>query len=488
MTLAQRAVRGAAMVLAGSYTNMALGMIYGIVIARLLGKEPFGILAGAMFFFAVFDLRGKLGLDYAFINRQPTTDALIATHLTLQVGASAITFAFVAITAALISRLSYPAATAPVMIVLAGAMIIEAAGATARAALEKELVFARSTVVITGALLLSYLIAIGLAMRGYAYWALVGQVVVNATVSSTGFWWAYRRTGRRPSIRFSFSSPLASWMLRFGTTMAIGSIATVVLLQFDNFLVLTFVGTAAAGAYVYAYKIAQWPTGLVTHIVARASLPTYAKLQTDPVRLSRAFEMSLWLILMAALPIALAIFVTAPEFISLLYGDEWLPSVIPLRYLVGYSVLRPLLDDTGALFTAVGQPQRFTATVVIQAIALVMLATPLTILYGSAGTALGVGMSFVIGIVFTYYFVTRTIPIKLIPLFLPPVFATLSSAILGLWFNQLPIFTNWPLWLIVLVKGSAVATTFITVMLIIQGRTAVDRVRYMWALLRKPAG
>ena len=488
MTLAQRAVRGTAFVLASSYTNMAIGMASGIIMARLLDPGHFGIFAGAMFFFTLLDLRGKLGLDYAFIHCQPTTDSLVGTHWALQVGASLITLIAVAMTATVVTRLDYAAATAPIMIALAGAMIVEAAGATARAALEKELVFGRSTIVVTGALLLSYAAAIGLAAQGYAFWALVGQVTVNAVVSSAGFWWAYRRLGRRPSLLFSFDRALAGWMLRFGATVALGAVATVILLQFDNFLVLTFVGSAAAGYYVQAYKVAQWPTGLVTHIVARASLPTYAKLQDDPRRLSKAFELSLWLILTAAVPIALAIFVSAPDFLTLLYGEKWLPSAVLLRYLIVYSVLRPLLDDTGALFAAIGQPRRITLVLISQAVTLVAVATPLTLTLGAAGTAVGVGVAFVVGIGLTYWFVSKTLIINLVRVFAPPTLATISTLALYWILTHLVDLNVLPLLLRVLGKGGFAAGVFFAIILLLEQRALFERIGYIWRLLRsRPA-
>src|SRR5574341_1944067 len=85
--IAYRAVRGALYVLAGSYTNMAMGIVYGIVMARLLDPQHFGVFALAMFFYGLLDVRGKLGLDYAFIHRQPATAELVATHWVLQTGA-----------------------------------------------------------------------------------------------------------------------------------------------------------------------------------------------------------------------------------------------------------------------------------------------------------------------------------------------------------------------------------------------------------------
>jgi len=372
------------------------------------------------------------------------------------------------------------------MMALAGAMLIEAAGTTARAGLEKELVFGRSTTVITGSLALSYLGAIGLALKGYTYWALVGQVTLNAALSSLGFWWAYRRVGQRPSIRISFDPELARWMLRFGGTLAIGAVATLLLLQFDNFLVGTFVSAATLGYYAQAYKVAQWPTGLVTHIIARVSLPTYAKLQADPLRLSKAFELSLWLILLAALPLALAIFATAPDFLRLLYGDKWLPSAPLLRFLIGYSVLRPLLDDTGALFTAIGQPKRITVVLIAQALTLVLAATPLTLAYGAVGTAIGVGIAFVVGIGLTYFFVSRTLPIKLARLFFPAALAAVISLVIYFSLTRLVNLNLLPLLIRVPLKGGSIAGIFLGTIWLIERNTFQEHLSYLRRLLVAP--
>jgi len=484
VSLAQRAVRGTAYILVSSYANMGLGIIYWMIMARLLDPDQVGIFTLSMFFFTLLDLRGKLGLDYAFIHRYPTTDTLIATHWTLQTAVSGITLLVTTVVGVIAPRLGYPSAVTPIVIALAGTMLIEAAGTTARAALEKELVFARSTAVITGSLFLSYLAAIALAARGYAYWALVGQVAVNAALSSVGFWWAYRWLGHRPSMRFSFDRAIARWMLRFGATLALGSLATVVLLQFDNFLVGTFIGTAALGYYAQAYKVAQWPTGLVTHIVARASLPTYAKLQADPVRLGKAFEMSLWLILSVASPIALAIFVSAPDFLILLYTDKWLPSAVLLRFLIGYSVLRPLLDDTGALFSALGRPKRITVVLVSQAVTLALVATPLTLALGAIGTAIGVGIAFVVGIGLTYRFVSQTIPINLIRLFLPPVVAAIGSVIFYLAVASFIDLNAIPLLFRVIVKGGMAGSVFFAIVIVLERRVLFERIGYIVRLLR----
>ncbi len=487
MSVAQRAVHGALYVLAGSYTNMGMGIVYGIIMARLLEPEHFGIFALAMFFVSLLDVRSKLGLDYAFIHRQPTTSELLSTHWTLQILAAVSTFALVTLVSAVLTQMNYPNATPVLAIALASVLMVEAIGTTARAELEKELVFSSTTVVTTASFFFSYIVAIALALRGSTYWALVAQVAVNASLNTLGFWWAYRRRMSLENFRFRFDSATARWMLRFGAVLALGAVATAILLQFDNFLVGTFVSTAALGFYAQAYKVAQWPTGLVTHIVSRAALPTYAKLQNDAARLAKAFEMTLWLILTLATPLALAIFVSAPDFLRLIYGDKWLPSAILLRFLIGYSVLRPLLDDTGALFTAIGQPRRITTVLVMQAVTLVICATPLTLRFGAVGTAIGVGIAFVVGIALTYRFVAQTLVIDLLRLFYQPSLAAMGSVASYFLLTQLFDFNTLPLFVSVILKGGIVASLFLAISLLLQQRALFVRLGYIWRLMRSEA-
>lgn len=485
--IAQRAVRGALYVLAGSYTNMGMGIVYGIIMARLLEPEHFGIFALALFFVSLLDVRGKLGLDNALIHRQPTTSELLTTHWTLQILSAAATLALVTLASAIITQLNYPNVTPLIAITLASALIVEAIGTTARAELEKELVFSSTTVVTTTSFFFSYLIGIILALRGLTYWALVGQVVVNTLMNTVGFWWAYRRRVPQADFHFRFDSEIARWMLRFGAVLTLGAVATTVLLQFDNFLVGTLVSAAALGFYAQAYKVAQWPTGLVTHIVSRAALPTYAKLQNDATRLAKAFEMTLWLILTLATPLALAIFASAPDFLRLIYGDKWLPSAILLRFLIGYSVLRPLLDDTGALFSALGRPRQITIVLVVQALTLVICATPLTLWFGAVGTAVGVGIAFVVGIALTYRFVAQTVAIDLVRLFFHPTLAAVGSLAIYYVFTQWFDFNALPLFVSVILKGGIVASLFLVISMALQQRALFDRIGYIWRLMRSSA-
>lgn len=104
--------------------------------------------------------------------------------------------------------------------------------------------------------------------------------------------------------------------------------------QFDNFLIGTFVGATTLGFYDRAYRTSQWPNILLTAALIRVGYLTFAKVQNDIPRLTHAVRLCIWVITTLGTPMALAIFFSAPDLVTVLYTEKWLPSA-PFFALLG---------------------------------------------------------------------------------------------------------------------------------------------------------
>jgi lipopolysaccharide exporter len=257
-----------------------------------------------------------------------------------------------------------------------------------------------------------------------------------------------------------------------------------VAMSFDNFLVGTFVSLAALGFYDRAYRLAEWPNKLVTSVVTRTAFYTYANLQNDVVRLQKTVTMLSWLLAVITIPIALVIFATAPDLIALLYGERWLPSAIFLRLLVVYSLIRPMLDNAGSLLVATGHPRRGTLISIIHASSLILIATPLTLAYGTIGTCVGVGIAFIIALGLAAWQVRRTLPLRLFEIWFAPVSAATCAGLAFAIFANGLVMGNLPLVVRVIVEAGFVGLVFFAALFIIQPRQFIERSRYVWQLLR----
>lgn len=483
--LASRVVRGGLWVALSSYLNVGFGFLANLVLTRLLAPEHFGIFALAGFFASLINLRPKAGINHAFAQRQEMSGALVGTHLVLDVGAGLASLALAGLAVPVLRALGYGADVAWVVVALAAVGVSDSFMGTAWVLLDRELDFGRTSLVTSLAFPLSYLPAFWLALRGGGYWSLIAQNAAYALLLLVGMWWMARR--RLPHIwrlHWRFDPQVARSLLRFGAMVGAATMAGMFLTQFDNFLVGTFVSVAVLGFYDRAYRIAQWPSTLVTSVVNRAAFYTYARVQDDPARLQKTVTMTLWLITTLALPFALAIFAAAPDLVSLLYGPRWLPAVPFVRFLVVYSLLRPLLDLVGSLFVAVGRPKRATAVSGVQALALAATATPLTLAWGALGTCVGVGLAFAAGLLAAYRYLRRTVALALREALAAPAVGMVLALAAYVLAWQSGLLDPLPLAARLAAKSGLVVAAFFAGMLALQGRSTVERLRYLGRLMR----
>lgn len=484
--LATQVVRGGAVVALTAYGLTLFGFLSNLFLTRILSPSDFGIFALGLFFFSLLNLRPKIGVDQAFAQRPLTTGETSGTFAVLSVasGAASLLLAFIA--APVLLALGYAPQVIWVMIALAAVGVSDSVMGIAWVQLDKALLFSRVSIVTAIGVPISYLPAFYLALHNGGYWSLVALNATYALLLLVGLWWSFRRNlPQVMRMRWEFSQALAVEFLRFGTVVGLATMAATVVYQFDNFLVGTFVSTATLGFYDRAYRIAQWPTLLVATVLTRPAFYAYSHLQNDLPRLTKTATMSLWLITTLALPVALAIFVTADDLVTLLFGEKWLPSALFVRFLVVYSILRPLLEDANQLFIAVGHPRRTTTVTIGQAAALVLAATPLTLSFGAQGTAVGVGVAFVAGLILTYYFVRRTIPqLSLSQAFLVPAIATAAALGAYLVFSGAFDIALLPLAERVVLKVAFAVSAFYCVMLALRPRLTFERAAYVWRLLR----
>jgi O-antigen/teichoic acid export membrane protein len=469
-----------------SFWIFGFGFAANVVLTRLLPTDAFGGFALAMFFAQLLRVQNKLGLGFAFAQHQETTGESLGTYFSMEFSAAVGGLLLTVLAVPILLRLGYPATVVQVSVVLGLAAFAEGLMWIGGTLLEKELQFTQTTLLQSITFPLSYIPAFWLATHGGGIWSLVVQNLIYLVLFAAGVWWAVRK--RLPQIwqvRWQFNFTLARRFLRFGSTVGLGLFAGMLLTQLDNFLIGTFVSLAVLGFYDRAYRIAQWPSTLLIGAITRSAFYTYTRLQDDLVRLQKTVTMVLWLITTLALPLALAIFIAAPDLITFLYGERWLPSVLFLRILVIYSIVRPLWDNAGSLFIAIGKPKYTMTFVSIQVLVLACTGLPFTLVWGAVGTCVAVGLAFAVGIVLIYRTVAREIPVNLTVEFGMPALISILTVLGYLALNQLSGLNELPLILRIIIKTVYAVAAFFTLTLIFQPRATLERVRYVWRLMMR---
>jgi len=481
--LAYRAVRGGMWVALSSYWTIGFGFVANIVLTRLLSPQAFGGFALAIFFAQLLRLQPKLGLGYAFAQYKDTTGESLGTYILMDSSAGLGGLLLTLLAAPILLRLGYTSIIVQVSVVLALSVFLEGIAGMGGMLLDKELRFGQTSLIQSLVFPMSYIPAFWLATHDGGIWSLAAQSLTYNVLASAGMWWlAHRHLPHIWQMRWQFSPSLARQFFGFGITVGLALLAGMLLTQLDNFLIGTLVSVTVLGFYDRAYRTAQWPSTLLNSLIARTAFYTYTRLQDDRVRLQKAVTIVLWLITTLALPLALVIFVTAPDLLVLLYGERWLPSAFFLRVLVLYSVMRPLWENAGALFVAIGKPRLTTVFTVIQVLVLATSGLPLTIAWGALGTCIAVGLAFAVGMALIYRNVKREMPIQLGPVLGPP--ALISALILlgYLALNRLTGLNALPLLSRAAIKSLYAVAMFFALTFITAPKTTRQRLEYIWRL------
>jgi lipopolysaccharide exporter len=487
--LAHRVVRGGIWVAASTHFNLGFGFLVNIFLARILTPEQFGLFALAQFFYALINLRYRLPVGHALAQRKEITGKLVGSHLVLDITLGLLTVviagAAIPLLPVLLPANHQATEVAWVVLVLACVGVSDSITGTASVLLDKELRFGATGLLSSLVFGLSYLPTVWLAVHGGGYWSLVAQNATYSVLLLIGMWWiARRQLPRIWRLQWRFDRRVAVQLARFGAVVGLTLLAEMVVGQFDNFLVGTFVGLAMLGLYDRAYGIAQWPSQLVTAVINRAAFYAYTRLQDDRERLQKTVTMSIWLIAILALPLAVGIFAAAPDLVRLFYGVRWVQSALFVRFLVILTVIAPLSGDASLLFTAVGRPHLSVILTATQAVVLATAGIPLTMRFGAVGTCVTVGIMCLVGLGVAYHFRMGIVDLQIWRLVgLPTLSAVLA---LGgyLWVEHLVDLNALPLIARVLGKLVFVSSAYLAIMFVAQPREMVQRALYVWQLMR----
>lgn len=311
----------------------------GIVLARLLTKEDFGVYAVALVAINLLIVVNDLGVIAAVIRWQGNVREAAGTAATLSLAFSAAVFGAAVLAApAFAGAMGSPDATNLVR-VIALAILVDGWSAVPQAVLVREFRNDR----LARAELLGFVIGtpvtIGLAVAGAGPWSIVvGRVVTSVVVGISVVASAPFR------VRPAYDRVIGGALVRFGAPLALSAVVSQGVLNVDYIVVGRSLGSVELGVYLLAFNLSSWPASLVSTAVARVAFAGFSRLVEDRQRLETAFPRSIGVALSILVPLVVMLAVLAPEVIEFLYGGKWLPAATPLRLLVLLGGMRIVID------------------------------------------------------------------------------------------------------------------------------------------------
>ena len=335
--------------LIGAFVARVGGLALGMVLARLLTPEDFGLYAialGAMLFVMHVN---DVGLIAATVQWRGRVEEMAPTATTLALAFSIAIYALFFAFAPAFAGLAGNPDAAPIVRVLTTVILVDGVTAVRAGYLVRTFQQRRITTANMFGLMAQATVAISLAVRGVGAMSFAAGQVTGAVVTGSFVLWSAHMPWR-----FGFDRTVARRLMTFGIPLAMALGIEAILLNADYVIVGRTLGVTALGFYLLAFNISGWAPGVLGTAIRWVSIPSFSRLSEEEGALAPAVHRSVTMLVTAILPIGFLTAVLALPLIEFLYGTEWAPSAPVLRFLIILGIARMLTQLALDILTGAG--------------------------------------------------------------------------------------------------------------------------------------
>ena len=336
-SLKQKTIKGTAWSIVDSVANQGITFLVGLVLARLLTPQEYGLIGIILIFVAVFNSIVDSGFSNALIRKTDAKDIDYNTVFISNLVMSVVLFGAMFFSAPWIAKFFSQPQLEPLAKVMASIVLINAFAIIQRTLLVKKIDFKTQTKISLIASISSGGIGIAMALCGYGVWSLVGQQI-SRQLLNTLFLWVF--TKWNPRLQFSFES--FKELFGFGWKLLASSLIDTLWREIYQVVIGKFYTPATLGQYTRAHQFSSIASSNLTSIIQRVSYPVLSSIKDDTVRLKMAYKRVIKITMLITFSLMLGLAAVAKPFVLVLIGEQWLPCVPYLQIICFQMMLYPL--------------------------------------------------------------------------------------------------------------------------------------------------
>lgn len=388
--LKSKTIKGAGWSAADAILGQGVSFLIGLILARLLSPEEYGLIGIVMIFVTVLNGVVDSGFSTAVIRKQDANDDDYNTMFYTNMLFSIILYACLSLSSPLIAKFFERNELIQLVPAMGLILIINALSLTQQTILTKRIDFKTKTKASLLSSLTSGIIGIICAYSGFGVWSLVIQKLLQQSLYTCSLW-IFNRWW--PSFRFSKNS--FHYMWGFGWKLLLSGLLDRIWQQIYQLVVGKFYNPATLGQYTRARDYANIFSSNLTMIVQRVSYPALAGIQDDKERMVAAYRKVIKVTMFVTAICMLFIGAVSEPLIVCLIGEKWLEAATYLPLICISMSLYPLHAINLNMLQVLGRSDLFLYLEIIKKI-IAILPIGLGIFVGIKAMLLG---SIVTGII-----------------------------------------------------------------------------------------
>lgn len=335
--LKKKAIHGVSWSAIDSISNSGIAFLVGIGLARILSPAEFGLIGMITVFIAVSNSIVDSGFSSALIRKVETKRIDYNTVFYFNLCLSIILYIILFFCAPAISRFFNEPVLISIMRIMGTILVINSFGIVQRALLVKEVDFKTQTKVSIIASVSSGFIGVGMALKGFGVWSLVGQQISRQLLNAI-FLWVFNTW--RPAWEFSKES--FQELFGFGSKLLVSGLIDTIYKNIYYLIIGKFYSAVQLGQYTRAEQFNSLFSSNLTTVVQRVSYPILCSIQDDTERLKLTYQRVIKLTMLVTFSCMLGLAAIAKPVILILIGEKWLPAVAFLQIICFAGMLYPL--------------------------------------------------------------------------------------------------------------------------------------------------
>lgn len=347
MNLGESIRHGTQWLVAGGVGSQVINFAVGIVLARLLVPEDFGLLVTVQILTGFVGMIASAGMGEATVQAREVHERDYQTLFTVQLALGVLIYSGFYLIAPGFARYFGNPIYEPLLQASALSFLIRPFSANPGVRLRRAMRFKETAIISFLSLIFTSALSIALAWSGHGVWSLVWSGLAGAVLSAVLL---STRAPWRPVLHFDRES--ARRLGGYGAKNVLNEVLVYFRAQVPNFFIARLLGPHAVGLFNKADSLSRMPLGLLGGSAYQTVFRAMAKVQDDPEKSRYLYFRTLTLLAFYCFPIYLTLAFAAEPFIVGLYGSSWQDAALPLLVLCGAAPFGVLEMVSGALVAA----------------------------------------------------------------------------------------------------------------------------------------
>lgn len=398
---------------------------YMSIMARLLSKADFGLMALAISFIGIGTIFSEGGMGVALIQRRNVNQRHMNAAFQSSILIGTVIFVVLFYSSSFIADY-FKQPELNLLLKIAGInVVLSALSSVSISLLQKNFRFKLITSTSTIITVFAYSLGVIFALQGFGVWSLVIATLTN-TILSAGIMFYFA------PIKLTYKIYWKEWKELF--SFSSGVILLKIINYFSNSGLNLVLGKvfipSELGVFERTNQLKTLPSSYIGNILDTIMFPAMSEIQDEEKKLFQTYQHSLGLVNSVLMPISLFLIFYSKEVVLILLGDQWLEAIVPLQIMF---ILLPFSSSSKMADSVIRAKGLIYKNVYRKALYTIVLITTVYFgakFYGLKGAATGVTISYFFNYILMLLLIKRIFKRSIKEIFMKPIVSGLRLTLI----------------------------------------------------------